>query len=322
MISCFFDVRSLSRENAEMTLLLHRSGRLAGQVLRPQWPGMKTVVGNQDNRGIRVDFSQQATEQPVVIDVGIVDDLVETTEFRSIDPGKPVRIILHEAMAEMVERVKNYGRKIPGFMMEKVLGHIADERTLENDPGQNPNALILIMVNRLLPDKLLHQPRIDLLRMLPQPQQLAGQPSRMHGARTHGPGLAQRRVRMGVTVRDHHTVDGLGRMRSPPAHYHGFFVILVQNVPDGLCFAGQHGNRPDKARISVRLFEPEHAVTERTLAVATEVHNMGESAGYKVAMFPLTPFCSKPARWGNLPALSSGAMIFQSAPSQPMSRTF
>ena len=55
--------------------------------------------------------------------------------------------------------------------------------------------------------------------------------------------------------------------------------------------------------------------------VAIDVHNMGESTGTRVLRLPMTPRDKKRSRCGIAPSSSSEVMIFQSAASQPISRT-
>ena len=58
------------------------------------------------------------------------------------------------------------------------------------------------------------------------------------------------------------------------------------------------------------------------LPVAMEFHSIGESTGRRVARFPMTPWLMKSSSVGINPWSSSGLAIFQSAASQPISRTF
>jgi hypothetical protein len=57
------------------------------------------------------------------------------------------------------------------------------------------------------------------------------------------------------------------------------------------------------------------------LPVAMEVHSIGDSGGCRVVICAIAPFSTSRWRLGILPASISGLMTFQSAASQPMSRT-
>ena len=56
--------------------------------------------------------------------------------------------------------------------------------------------------------------------------------------------------------------------------------------------------------------------------VAMEVHSMGERMGRSVARFPITPLLTRSLSAGISPRSRSGLITFQSAASQPISRTF
>jgi len=58
------------------------------------------------------------------------------------------------------------------------------------------------------------------------------------------------------------------------------------------------------------------------LPVAMEFHSMGERMGRSVARFPMTPWLTKSSSVGINPWSRRGLIIFQSAASQPMSKTF
>jgi hypothetical protein len=62
-------------------------------------------------------------------------------------------------------------------------------------------------------------------------------------------------------------------------------------------------------------------LADARFSVAIEVHSIGLSAGWSVAIFPQMPSSSNRARFGILPASTNGMMTFQSAASQPMRRT-
>ncbi len=55
--------------------------------------------------------------------------------------------------------------------------------------------------------------------------------------------------------------------------------------------------------------------------VAMDVHSIGESGGWSVAICPLAPFFTRRCTLGILPASMSGWMTFQSAASHPISKT-
>jgi hypothetical protein len=55
--------------------------------------------------------------------------------------------------------------------------------------------------------------------------------------------------------------------------------------------------------------------------VAIDVHSIGERMGRSVAIFAITPRSIKRATVGNFPASMSGCITFQSAASQPTSKT-
>jgi len=88
-----------------------------------------------------------------------------------------------------------------------------------------------------------------------------------------------------------------------------------------LGLAGEIGDGTDAAGDGVRLGKAEDAVLAMALADGDGGPRVGLSAGWRVAIFPLTPCPRKRARCGIFPASSSGWMTFQSAASQPTSRT-
>ena len=55
--------------------------------------------------------------------------------------------------------------------------------------------------------------------------------------------------------------------------------------------------------------------------VARDVHSIGESGGWSVAICPVAPSFTSRCRLGILPPSMSGKIIFQSAASHPISRT-
>src|SRR5262249_1257165 len=58
------------------------------------------------------------------------------------------------------------------------------------------------------------------------------------------------------------------------------------------------------------------------LPVAIEFHSTGERMGCKVARLPITPWLMRSSSAGIKPCSSRGVATFQSAASQPISRTF
>ena len=68
--------------------------------------------------------------------------------------------------------------------------------------------------------------------------------------------------------------------------------------------------------------KPQTPCLNACLPVAMEVQSIGESIGRRLARLPITPALMTFSRTGSSPLSNNGWMIFQSAESQPTSKTF
>src|SRR4029453_10214793 len=92
-----------------------RTSRLARNAGRTQVIGMKTVVGHENDSGIRPGELQKSAEHHVVVAVSAFEAIVENAEVPVLDVGLFGRMIPHESVAEMVDRVEVNSHEVPRF---------------------------------------------------------------------------------------------------------------------------------------------------------------------------------------------------------------
>ena len=100
-------------------MLVGRAGRLVGDFTRAQVVGMKAVVGHHHDRGVRAGQLHVNPQHQIMILVTDADDILVELIFFLVDPFQARRVILHEAVAEMVDAVEINPHEIPRLQLHQ-----------------------------------------------------------------------------------------------------------------------------------------------------------------------------------------------------------
>ena len=288
-LTALADAWALRDEDAVGAVLDRRPRGLDGDVLGTQVVGMEAVVGEEDHRGVLPGEFEHRPEHQVVHAVARLDDAGVDLEVRIRDALLLWRVVLHEAVAEVVDAVQVHRHEVPRLELHERGRGGMDRGDLADDLGERLQALVLLLIDLVAvgderPDVVLG----DLDLMEAELLQVPLEPRRMHRARRHRPllegpselaglrphalfdllgdlGVADRPALL-VPVAHHHAVDGLGRMARPPADDDRLLAALVEDVPDRLHLAADVRDRADALAVGRRLAEAVDAVLEGPLA--------------------------------------------------------
>ena len=108
-----FDAWALGNKNPQIPMFNGRASRFGRNRLGTQVVGMKPVIGHQDDCGIFIGTGDQPLQNIVVIDVRVVNNVVVNFEVSFRYHLLARRVVFHEAMAEVINRVEIHGGKIP-----------------------------------------------------------------------------------------------------------------------------------------------------------------------------------------------------------------
>ena len=113
------DARPLDRQDAEVAVLDRRSGRDAGNRSGTEVVRVEPVVRHQDDRHVVADISQEHPQHLVVELIGDRDDVLIEVEVLLLDLFLLRRMITHEPMTEVVNRVVIDGEEIPRLILDQ-----------------------------------------------------------------------------------------------------------------------------------------------------------------------------------------------------------
>ncbi len=282
------DFRPLRDEDAVRTMLDRRSGRFDGDVLGPKVIGMESMIGNQDDGGVLAGEVQQRAEHHVVEAVSAFDDPLVDLEVLFLDEGLPRRVVLHEAVTEVIDPVVVDRHEVPGLEL-----HQRRRRTVNGDGvgerlRESGQSLVLLLIDfRELRNEGADVLVIEFERVKAELLEILGEAGRVDGALRHLPlrhlpagGVRPRLADLGVDVRvldvprrlvevaDHHAVDGFGRVRRPPTDHVALLADLVEHVPDRLGRPIGVRDRTDRLSVRSRFTETMNAVLVGSLSRA------------------------------------------------------
>ena len=224
------------------------------------------MIRNQHDRGIRPRQCQQGAQHRVMIAVGAVHHLLVIFKSSSKSPAR--RVILHESMAKMVNRIIVQRHEIPAFQLHQGRACGVNTAALGED------ARTTVYPRILLPVHLCHirQERaqmvlIKLIRMHTQRSQILPQALRMHRPLERGLTVLAGRFRhLMIQIRDHRATDRLSRMARPPAHDIAAQLILPEYIPQRFRPARAAADWADRAALRADLRKTMDAMFLRALA--------------------------------------------------------
>ena len=302
-----FDARPGHHQDAKVAVLERRPRRLGRNPLRPQVIGMEAVVRHQNHRRLRPRHFHERVEHHVVVAVAGLDDAAIQLEVALVDVLLPRRMVTHEAVAEVIDRVEVHRHEVPRPVLHQPRGHRVDARAFGQNLSARSETMVLLLVDlcrtRHERQNVLGQ---QLVRIESQRGERLGELRRMHGPGRHRPGIFRRTDRLLKMVRDHRAANRLGRVRRPPTdHVAGepfcermfqIAFVLRERFVTGRIAAPSgvgSGNRSTPC-------------LNGRLPVAIEVHSIGESTGCSVARLAIVPRSTSRATVGIFPASSSG----------------
>jgi hypothetical protein len=264
----FFDPRPTGDEDPVIAVLGRRACRLVRHALRAKMVGVKAVVADEDHGRLGAGELQKSAKHEIVIAVRRVDDVFVKLEVALAHPLESRWVILHEAMAEVVDGVEVDGRKIPvGDFLKQMHRPPVDPGAFGDQLGERAEPLVFLLIDlRGLGDEVPEEIAIELMGMEALVGEIGGELRRVDGACSQRPGLAERGDRLLEVVGHHRAADRLGGGTRPPADDKRGVAGLVEDVPDGLRFAGEIRDRPDAARMGIGLGEAVDPVLEGALS--------------------------------------------------------
>ena len=230
--------------------------------------GMEAVVTDEDHGRLGTGKLKEPAEHEIVIAVGRVDDVFVKLEVALAHPLESRWVILHEAMAEVVDGVEVDRRKIPvRDFLKEVHRPPVDAGAFGDQLGERAEPLVFLLIDlRGLGDEVPEEIAVELVGMEALVGEIDGKLRWVDGACSQRPGLAERGDRLLKVVRDHRAADRLGGGAWPPADDERGVAGLVEDVPDGFRFSGEIRDRSDAARMGIGLGEAVDAVLEGALA--------------------------------------------------------
>ena len=230
--------------------------------------GMEAVVADEDHGRLGAGKLQKPAKHEIVIAVRRVDDLFVKLEVAFAHPLESRWVILHEAMAEVVDGVEVDRRKIPvGDFLKQVHRPPVDPGAFGDQLGERAEPLVFFLIDlRGLGNEVPQQIAVELMGMEALVGEIGGKLRWVDGACSQRPGLAERGDRLLEVVGHHRAADRLGGGTRPPADDERGVAGLIEDIPDGLRFSGEIRDRPDAARMGIGLGEAVDAVLEGALA--------------------------------------------------------
>ena len=176
-------------------------------------------------------------------------------------------MVLHEAVAEVIDRVVVDREEIPRLVIQQPSRGGMDAHAFRERPHEHGQALVLILIDLSgQRNERLHHLRRQQVGMHAQIGQRLGQFRRMNRIRRQRPALVERPAGAVVMVGNHHAVDRLGGMAGPPADHDAAQTVLIENVPQRFRFSREVGDRLHAASVRSGLGEAVDAVLERPLS--------------------------------------------------------
>ena len=269
---------------------------------------MEAVITDEDHGRLGAGKLQKSAEHEIVIAIGRVNDLFVKLEVALAHPLEPRRVILHEAMAEVVDGVEVDRRKIPvGHLLKQVHRPPMDPGAFGDQLGERAEPLVFLLIDfRGLGDEVPQQIAVELMGMEALVGEIGGKLRWVDGACSQRPRLAERGDRLLEMIGHHRAADRLGGGARPPADDERGVAGLVENVPDGLRFAGKNRDRADGARLRIGLGEAMDAVLEGALARGDARPEHRRKCGLKRGEISHHAVLHQPADMGHEPHVDQG----------------
>ena len=223
------------------------------------------MIRTENHRGLRPHHLQQPAEHHVVIAVSARDHVLVHLVILVRDRGVHLRrMVVHEAVAEVVDGVVVDGREVPRLVLDQPRGRGVDRATLGHDLRHRDQPVVLVLVDLGgIGHEGLHLFPVHVAGIDPQFAQRLGQPLGVDHAGGHrlagGPSPV-------IMVGDKRPLDRLGRMAGVPADHVRAQTGLSQNVPNRLDLPRGAGRGADAAGGRVGLGEAQYAVFVGPLA--------------------------------------------------------
>ena len=255
-------------EDPEVPVLHRRARRLGRNPLGPRRVRVEPVVGDHQDVCVRSRQLEIPPQHGIVMAIDVGHHIPIKLELPLRHPFPPGRMILHEAVAGVVNGVKIDPREIPRLPLQQLGRGRMDGDRLREDLGQVMQRFVLCLVHLVKPrhKEPQHLPGY-LGRAHPQLGKLLEQPGRGRHARQQ---RRQRRLRiirhLLELIRHHRPGYRLGGIRGPPTDHHRAFSLLRQDVPQRLGLARQQAARPYRAPIPGRFGKAQHPVFGRAFA--------------------------------------------------------
>ena len=260
------DPRPVRQKYPVRPMLMRWPRRLHRQLLRPQMVRMKPVVRHQQHRHILPSQMQQHPQHHVVKPIPSLNHPTVPLEILLTNPFLPRRMVLHESMTKMINRIKIHPHEIPRLLPQQKRRRSLHVPAIRNNLRQRLQPPIFPLVHlRSLRHKRQQMLRTHIRLMHPQRRHHLHHLRRMHRPRSHRPLLYTLPARPLIVIRHHHPIDRLRRMTRPPANHHRPLPLLRQYVPNRLARPRSPRNRPDLPSHRIRLAESMNPMLVRPL---------------------------------------------------------
>ena len=222
----------------------------ARNIAQAQIVRVKTVVRHQDHRRILACQLQQRAQHRIVVAVARLDAVVENPIIPVIHLRPLRRMVLHEPVPKVVDRVVIHAHQVPRLVLDQCRRRRMDRRAIRDRLHQRLHPRILLRLVQLLTRHPVQprqeSPQIVLVQLgwvEPQLRQMLLQPFRMNRPRLERPRLGWTMGRLIIVGNHHPLAQRLGRIGWPPADGDRVLVVLIENIPDrlGLTRKIRHG---------------------------------------------------------------------------------
>ena len=262
-----FETRAVGHDHALRPVPHGDAGGHAGGELRPQVIAVKPVIGHQHDRRVRTGEVDQPLQHHVVGTVGAIDDVLIHLEIRLRDARHLGRMVVHEKMADLIDRPEIDRHEIPlRIALHQVTGGRLHRVGLGQFLRQTLQAAVALLIDlRAIRHESADHLAGDVGRGDPPVVEFGRQLRRPVGAghrlRPFGwVHLGGHAFDVAIHVGNQLAVEPLFALGGEPAHHMAAESLLAQHFPQRLALAGRGGHRDDPATHRIDLGETFHTV--------------------------------------------------------------
>ena len=108
---------------------------------------MKAMIRHENHGGVLAGFFEQRPQHLVVKLVSHRDHVVVQLEVALADPGLPRRMVSHEAVAEVIDRIEVDREEIPRLVIQQPNGGGLDAHAFGERPQEHGQPLVIVLID-------------------------------------------------------------------------------------------------------------------------------------------------------------------------------